>query len=370
MKKEFFDAVWTLVGVTVGAGILGMPYVFYKAGFLTGLVVMIIAGLVMLIVSLYLGEIILRTKGKHQLSGLAGKYLGNKGKIIMFSLEILSIYGALSAYILGSGRALVAIFGGSSTLFSILFFIVVALVVFFSINIIDRFEAVFSPLKILLVLILSFLLFKFIDLNNISSFSLSNLLIPYGVSIFAFTGISALPEMNEELKNKRYMFSAIVFGVLITFLIYLVFVFAVVGSSGFVDEVATVSLAKFGFGVNLFSNLFALFAMTTAFVALAFALKENLTLDYKLPNFPSWLIVVTVPLILSLSGFFGFVKLIELSGAIAIGIMLFMILLMHSKAKLSGERKPEYEIMDSKLVKLFLFLILVLGIVYSIFGGI
>ncbi len=370
MKKEFFDAVWTFVAITVGAGIFGLPYVFYKSGFLTGLVVMAIIALVITLVTLYLGEVVLRTNGKHQLSGLAEKYLGKNGKTVMFIANLLSIYGALAAYILGGGQALAAIFGGTSTIFSILFFIVVALVIYFGINILEDFEDLFSPLKIVVALVLSFLLFNFLDFSNIDfSFSFVNIMIPYGVAIFAFTGISALPEMNMELKNKRYLLWAIITGMVITFVVYLLFVFGVVGSLGSVGEIATTSLNKFGFGVSLFANLFALLAMATAFVALGFAFKDNLTLDYKISNFPAWLSVVAIPLILSLTGFFGFVKLIELSGAIAVGIILIMILLMHSRAKKLGNRKPEYEFKDNFFIKIILFLILVIGIIYSIFGG-
>ena len=36
MGKELFVAVATLVGFVVGAGILGLPYVFAQSGFLTG----------------------------------------------------------------------------------------------------------------------------------------------------------------------------------------------------------------------------------------------------------------------------------------------------------------------------------------------
>lgn len=366
MKKEFFDAVWTFVGITVGAGIFGLPYVFSRAGFFTGLVVMLFVGLVMLVISLYLGEIILRTKGRHQLCGLAEKYLGMNGKTVMFTAQALSIYGALTAYVVGSGQALAAIFGGNSLMYSILFFIVLSFVIFFGINMIERFESIFTPLKILLAVVLAFLLFKFFDFSNISGFSYYNLLIPYGVSIFAFTGVSALPEMNEELKNKRHMLWAIIWGMIITFLIYLLFVLSVVGSMGDVGEVATVSLSGFGSGINLFANLFALFAMATAFVVLAFALKENLILDYGMGGSISWFIVVIVPLILTLSGFFGFVKLIELSGAIAIGVILSLILWMHTRAKLLGNRKPEYELKDRKIVKGLLFLVLAVGLLYVV----
>ena len=320
----------------------------------------------MTILSLYLSEVVIRTKEKHQLSGLAERYLGNKGKIVMFLAQIISIYGALAAYIIGSGQALSSIFGGSSTLFSILFFVLVSFVVYFSINIIEEFESLFTPLKIAVALILSIILLKFINFNNFSGFSYSNILIPYGVSIFAFTGLSAIPEMNEELRNKKYIFWAIIFGMIISFLLYLLFTFTVVGSLGAVDEVATVSLSNVGSNINLFANLFALLSMSTAFVVLGFALKENLTLDFKISNSVSWMIVVAVPLFISLSGFFGFVKLLELVGSFAIGIILFMVLLMHSKAKTMGNRKPEYSLKDNWLVKSLFLLVLVVGLFYSI----
>ncbi|MBI2148811.1 hypothetical protein HYU23_03960 [Candidatus Woesearchaeota archaeon] len=109
--------------------------------------------------------------------------------------------------------------------------------------------------------------------------------------------------------------------------------------------------------------------MSTAFVVLGFALKENMTLDYKLKNFPSWLIVVVIPFILVLTGFFGFARLIELSGAIALGIIFIMILIMHSRAKKLGDRIPEYNLSGNKFLKIILFIILLIGIIHAI-GGI
>jgi len=366
MSKEVFSAIWTLVSITVGSGILALPYVFSKAGFLTGLLVILITGILMTIINLYLGEIVLRTKGKHQLTGLAGIYLGKKWKIITFLVTALSIYGALTAYIVGSGEALKAILGGNSTVYSIIFFIILAIVIYFSIKVLDNFESLFTPIKIIIVIVLSVLLLKFVNFSRITVFHPSMLLVPYGIAIFSFTGISAIPEINEELKNKRNMIKAILFGMLISFLIYIIFAFSVVGAVDNVTEIATISLAGFGKGIDIFANIFAVFAMATAFVALGFALKENMILDYKIKNSLSWLGVIIIPLILAMSGVFGFAKLMELSGAIAISILLGIIMIIHSKAKKLGNRKPEYEIIDNKIIKLIIFLLLTTGIIYSI----
>ena len=44
MEKRFFDAVATLTGTTIGAGVLAIPYVVAQAGMLIGAANIIIIG--------------------------------------------------------------------------------------------------------------------------------------------------------------------------------------------------------------------------------------------------------------------------------------------------------------------------------------
>ena len=89
-KSKFFPALAVLVGTIIGAGFLGIPYVVAKSGFIPGLAYLVFVFLFILLVKLYLGETILRTKGNHQLTGYAEKYLGKKGKYLMFlKLQLL-----------------------------------------------------------------------------------------------------------------------------------------------------------------------------------------------------------------------------------------------------------------------------------------
>ena len=75
-NKQLFTAISIITGTCIGAGFLAIPYVTAKAGFLTTLIYIIMFSIILLFVNLYLGEIILRTKKNHQLTGYAGKYLG------------------------------------------------------------------------------------------------------------------------------------------------------------------------------------------------------------------------------------------------------------------------------------------------------
>ena len=106
MTNKLYAAVATMVGYIIGAGMLGIPFAVARSGFLTGLITIIGLGIGVMFLNLYLGEIILRTKGEHQLTGYAEKYLGNTGKILMIFVMIFGVYGALVAYILKEGQFL------------------------------------------------------------------------------------------------------------------------------------------------------------------------------------------------------------------------------------------------------------------------
>ena len=112
-KRKLFSTAFTLTGTIIGAGILGLPYVFVKSGFFIGLFWILFLGLLLLFVSLSMGEITLRTKSIHQLPGYARKYLGNFGGKIMFVAIIFGIYSALLAYLIGEGQSLSKLFTGS-----------------------------------------------------------------------------------------------------------------------------------------------------------------------------------------------------------------------------------------------------------------
>ena len=103
VKKKYYDrqfwaTAFTLTGTIIGAGILGLPYVFSQSGYLMGLFWLLFLGGVVLYVFLCLGEVALRTRVDHQLPGYAKKYLGKWGERIMIFAFLFGVYSALLAY--------------------------------------------------------------------------------------------------------------------------------------------------------------------------------------------------------------------------------------------------------------------------------
>jgi len=362
------EAVATLVGCIIGAGIFGIPYVVAKAGILAGIINILVLGTVILLINLYVGEIALRTKKIHQLAGYAEKYLGQTGKIIMTISAIFGIVGALIAYIIGEGEVISAIFGFNPFTVSVVFFVIASAVVYFDLMAVKKFELYLGAVMLALILVICFISLPHVNLSNLSNFNLGQIFLPYGVVLFAFIGAAAIPEMEEELKgNKKLMKRAIIIGSLIPFFVYLLFMIAVVGVTGAgTTELATVGLGKaIGQHMILLGNLFAIFAMATSFFILGLALKWMLHYDYHINKTVSWAIACFIPFLIFLAGARSFVSVISITGAIAGGIEGILIVLTAKRAKKFGEQKPEYSIPLNWLVAIILIALFAFGIAYQ-----
>jgi len=372
LKFQTFKATALLTGTVIGAGVLGIPYIVAKSGFLTGLLVMVVLGLLILMLNLFYGEVILRTTGNHQLPGYAERYLGKKAKTIAVFSLFFGIYGALVAYIIGEGRSLSSIFGLNPFIFSILFFIFASYIVYRGLKEISKYEFYFLALVLFLILVISGIsIFSGdFDPENVSKFEVRNLFIPFGVILFAFRGLEAIPEMKEYLtKDRKKLKKAITIGSLIPLFVYVLFAFATIGITGSnTTEIATIGLGnQLGEFILLFGNLFAIFAMLTSFLTLALAMKEIYMFDYKIKPKLAWALTVFIPLIPFLFGLNSFIMVIAVTGALSGGLEGILITLMFWKAKKKGNRTPEYIFGKKKLIGLLLILIFILGILYQIF---
>jgi tyrosine-specific transport protein len=352
----------------IGAGILGIPYVVAKAGFITGLINILVLGVVFLFIHLYLGEVVLRTKGKHQLTSYAEKYTGKIGKYFMFISMVVGIYGAIVAYIMGGGEALASITGLDSLLCSVIFFGILSWLVYVGLKAIEESEAFAMPLVlIIVVLIFAFAVTK-LNPAYLSEFNFSRLLVPYGVVLFAFIGTSAIPEMGEELaKYKKDMKKAIIIGSSIPIIVYLLFALSVVGVLGkATHEIGALGLAAIlGEKMAFIGAIFALLTMSTSFLVLGLALKELFWYDYGLRKNTSWLLACFVPFLLFLliktRNLASFTKILDFAGVITGVIIGVLIVLMVMNAKKKGERKPEYSIYINKFIAFLLIIIFIIG---------
>lgn len=373
MQNKLYSGIATLVGVTIGAGVLAVPHAIANAGFLTGIIGLITIGIAMMILNLCLGEVTLRTKGNHQLTGYAAKYLGATGKHLMGGAMIIGIYGALIAYIIGGGASLAQIFGGSQWLWSAIFFLTGIGIIHKGLKSIEESEFSIELAKQITFAIITILVFTSgkISTQNLQEFDALKLFMPYGIILFAYLGTTAIPEMREEMKNKlQKLKPAIIIGSILPIIVYLIFTTAVVGAAGkSTSEIATITIGQtLGTTGTILANLFATFGMMTAFIALGYGLKEMYHYDYKIKEKTSLLLTAIVPVALVFLGIHSFSTTLEITGAISGGATGVLAILMHMRAKKYGERKPEYKINITMLGNILLIIMFIAGAIYTIKG--
>lgn len=366
-KKRFLTAVSVLVGTAVGAGILGIPYVAARSGFSIALFYILFVGGIILLVNLYLGEVALRTKKKHQLSGYAGKYLGKRAKNLMEFAVIFGVYSAIIAYLFGVGDSLSFLVLGNlkySVVFGVFFGVVMSGLLWSGLKALKRFERI-GVATILVLLLSIFILFvNKVHFENLNYVDFGYAFLPFGVVLFALLAFHAIPQVNFIIKNRKQMKKVLFTGSVVSVSFYVLFALVVVGFKGLeTPEIATFALG----GIFV---LLGIFAMFTSYLSLGNALEEDFIFDEHFKKRNSWLLSSIIPIciyvFLSFFEFFSFTKVISIGGVISGGLIAVLSLFVVKKAKKNGDRKPEYSVPINWFVIGFLTLIFVAGVVREI----
>jgi len=380
-QKKQLIATSTLIGTIVGAGMLGIPYVVSQAGLLYGLGLILILGLAFIILYLMMGEVVLRTKEQHQMAGYAGKYLGPVGKRIMTLISFVAIYGALTAYLIGEGVSLHAIFKvGSPLLYTLIFFVIGVSIVWRGIKSTGKAELYLIILLLSVVIIIGFYSLDKIEEKNLTVFNPQHFFLPYGIILFSLLGFAAIPEMQEELgADKKLMRKSIIVGATIPVILYLLLAFITVGMIGeekFAQlepnqRIATIALSMFSHPLlGLFANALAVLAMFTSFLSLSMALIELYEFDYKFNHTLAVVLTFVLPIFVVLMKVTSFIAILALTGGVAGGLEGILIVMMYVKAKKKSDRVPEYNLNIPFFVLAFLISLFALAIVYEIGHGV
>src|SRR3990167_10247385 len=163
--KNYLRAISMMLGMAIGVGIFGVPYVIAKSGALIGAIYFLILGAIIILTHLAYGETILRTKGQHRLAGLAQIYLGKWWKRLAIAASMLGFYAVIIAYIIVGRQFLKFLlspfFGGPLILYQIIFWAVMALIILAAMRTI-----VFSEILMTFVLVGAMLFITILSLSK------------------------------------------------------------------------------------------------------------------------------------------------------------------------------------------------------------
>jgi len=235
-----------------------------------------------------------------------------------------------------------------------LFFILGTYLVFRGIKSISGVE-LFLLFVLLVILVIFFIeAFSSIDVDYFKTLNLKFLTLPYGVVLFSLWGSALIPEIKEMLAvsspgNAKVVRSnlrkVILGGIIFAAIIYLFFIFIILGVSGAETSKDAISGLEGVLGKNIIKLgfIFGVITCFTSFITLALTLKKVLWYDFGLPKNFAWFLTCFFPLILFLLGIREFITVIGFTGAIALGIEGIIIVFLYReflKIKFSRKMNP------------------------------
>lgn len=366
-------AYMTMVGTVIGAGIFGVPYVYAKGGAGLGLAYTIGLGCFLTLVCLIFAETLLRTKQNVRLPGLAKIYLGKRFGGIAAVSSIIGLWAALLAYFILGGNFLAILFGGYVDLplavWRIIFYALAGLVVAAGLQSVGRAE--FWATGALLATLVYFLarLVPHAAFSNLTLVDSGNALLPYGVILFALSGVNAIPTIHDLLKRReRALFWVILIGSATAIFATAAFGLAVSGVTGVATskDAITGLAGVLGPGVVKLGALFGLFAIATSFFSGGLYLRDIFKIDYRLGKTSSAAFALGVPVLAYFLGAADFIKVIGFAGVIFAAFDTALICLAFRAASRRHSRAPEFSLNAPNWVTGFIIALFAVGLALSL----
>jgi amino acid permease len=306
---KFLKALSVFTGTIIGVGIFSLPYIASKAGFFVVLGYFILMAVVVLFVHLFYGEVVAGTQESNYLPGHAAKYLGRKWKFFTLLVIGLGTLGALLAYLIVGGEFLnlflSPLIGGNNVLWTLVFFIFGAFLIFRGIRSFAAFELVL--LAVFFIILIAFFIkaLPIINLENFASVNLGFLTLPYGVILFSLWGATFIPELKKMLSSDLKLFKRVIItGTIFSALTYLFFIITILGVSGPLTSKEAIEGFMKATGSNIVKAglIFGIVNIFDSFVVIGLILRKILRYDFGLPRNIAWFIACFLPLILFFTG--------------------------------------------------------------------
>lgn len=355
-KLTLYEAVAIIVGANVGSGILGLAYSSRLAGWPILVLWLAVAGLFTTFSMLYVAESALRTKKPLQLPGLAEKYVGKVGSVLIFISVCANSIGCMVAYTTGSGNILCTLLGLPNWAGSLLFTVPCVLAVWFGLKATGLWEKFMSTGMVVLlgiIVIASFLSGK-ADVSRAVYANWTYAVPLLSSAIFCYIAQYAVPELARGMRHTpKKLPVAIILGMFITGVLLAVVPLAVLSLTG-AEEVTQVATLAWGQALGTWAlytaNIFALCAMMTSYWAVGGSMLTNIVDMFKLKDEKDTktrliAIACTVlpPFILAYAGLVSFVDAIGWAGTFGGVIMSIVPVLMLNNARKKGDIEPEWK---------------------------
>ena len=347
--------IFSVVGCGIGSGCLGTAYSARLAGLPVLVFWFIVTGLLTLFSMMYVAEATLRTRTMVQLPGLAERYVGSAGSLLIFIAVVINSLSCMIAYFSGSGDIINELLGIPGWAGTLLFLIPAAGVSWFGLKAMGVGNKLMSVGMIIMLVVLTIASFlsKDGDFSRVTESNWSYAIPIFNVAAFSYIGQYLVPDLARGLSHDpKKLAPAVSIGQLLVCILLIIVPLGVMYLTP-ADELTEVATIAWGRSLGLWAmytaNIFALVAMLTSYWAISQTLLSNIVDKFRFHSdedikirLPITLVIVGIPLFLALGGFVGFVDAIYFSGTFAGAIMAILPIFMLRGARKKGEIEPDW----------------------------
>lgn len=333
-----------LAGAIIGAGVFSLPFVFERAGIITGLCLLAVGATTYTLLHLMYADILLGSHGQHRFVGYVRRYLGvgwSYGAIMVAVVEMVCV---LTIYLILSISFVQILAPGVSPLVALLIFWALgSLTMFVRLR---RLAAIETMVTVGIIAIMAALLAVGIyagsGIGNEPLIRFDSLLFPLAAILFSLSGRVALPPLINYFKLRgavrtAEVRTAVIWGTVLPAISYAVFVIAVLAFAGPASEDAITGILAYlpgwlviGLGTLGFLTLWS------SYIVVGLDVHDTLKYDLATPTWMRLCVVVVAPVVLYVAGFTGFVSLVSFVGGLFLVVEGVAIIVLWRLAKAQG----------------------------------
>lgn len=342
-----WEATSLMVGAGVGAGIMAVPFLTERVGFMGLALILPVAWAASSLIHLMLAEVLFRTGRNMQIVELMRLYVlrGRIGRWLLwsvFALLSIAFLANLAAYVSGAGEILAGVVGIDRHLAESIIYVVSAGVVFFGlkgVGIAERFGA-FTLIGLIAAIGVGAISLPFHVQSGLGGSS-SQWLALYGMAMYALWTFYSVPQVVKGLGlDHRGAARAILVGLGINGILTAVVALVAIGISTRVTEVAIIGISeRLGSWAGVTGSLFIIFALVTSYWSVSLALTDILHERTGLPVKVAWLLATLPSLLILWVGVWQFLDWLRLAAGATAIVVALITLPMYWQARKNGPVK-------------------------------
>ncbi len=339
MKRiaEVLGSAGILAATTLGAGIFALPYVFYRAGWVTSLFYMLVFGAALIFIHTLYARVLFRERGAKRLLGLVQTHFGERAFWFAFVALVGGLLLVLVIYLALVHTSVGLIFPSVDPRIGLfVFWATASLPLFLRLRWLVRLEFLGTALMAGVILFIFLTPAHVPAAPRIPAIDLTNIFLPFGPILFALAGWTAIEPMYEYAKKQNggeaTTKAALAWGTAFVALLYGFFVLAIFRSASIITPDTVSGLADWDSAQVAFLGALGIFAIWTSYVPVALEVQSALSHDMRLPKFLASSAVVFLPPIFYILGLRNFLSLLGIAGGVFLGLQYICIILVSKRS--------------------------------------